>query len=108
MNKATTSASRTNPAEMVAVLRLAERTEDYFFGTWHHMVIVVWQKETTLTGVRNLEACMKAHARALDSPITFFSVVEQQASMPSTEARKLSAEVLRTVPIRLSQVALRM
>jgi hypothetical protein len=89
-------------AEPFGPPRVSEQTSDHTFGTWNHLVIVVWKHETTVSALRGSGALVRALAKERGFPVGLLTIVEDGAPLPSTEARKVAAEVLHGVPIKLS------
>ena len=82
--------------------RVAEHTRDHAFGTWQHLVIVVWKQQTTVQALRSVGALTFALAKDSGHKIGLLSIVEDGAPLPTAEVRKVTADVLRGVPIKLS------
>jgi hypothetical protein len=97
--------SRPPVAEPFGAPRIAEQTTDHAFGTWHHLVIVVWKRETTVRALMSIGALVRALAKERGTQVGLLSIVEDGAPLPSAEARKVTAEQLHGAPINLSAMA---
>lgn len=93
---------RASPSELFGPPRIVEQTSDHAFGTWHHMLIVVWKRETKIQTLRSIESCVRALAKERGTEIGLLTIVEDGAPLPTPEARRVTADVLRGAPIKLS------
>ncbi len=73
-------------------------------ATWHQVVIVVWRRETTPHAIERLGRALCALKDATGHVPGLFMIVEENAPLPSGEARAVSAAVLRKMPLAFSVV----
>jgi hypothetical protein len=83
---------------------IIERNNDHVLALWSRTVIVVWSHETTVSAVRRLGEHLLARATAVGQPVGLFMVVEESAPLPSSDARSMSAVVLRKAKLAFSAV----
>ena len=71
--------------------QLIEVTHDYLFATRGDVFVAIWKHETTVAGARRADYEMRRFARNRPRGVAGLNVVEQDASLPSSEAREIIA-----------------
>ncbi|MGH7283164.1 MAG: hypothetical protein ACRELY_16685 [Polyangiaceae bacterium] len=82
------------PAPATAGVKVHECRHDHVLATWKNFAIVIWRHDTSLAAIENArkmsEELIQKHAEG----INWFTVIEENATMPSQEARTKINEVM--------------
>ncbi|MET0342586.1 MAG: hypothetical protein ABW252_16390 [Polyangiales bacterium] len=80
-------------ASRAAVLH--EVTEDHIIMSWDRCLGLVWKHETTVAGMESYTSVYRELSLRFPSGVYLLTVVEQNAPMPSPEAREAVAVFMR-------------
>jgi eukaryotic-like serine/threonine-protein kinase len=75
--------------------RVLDVTDDYLFGTWRDVFLVIWKQETSLAGAQLMKQEILAFGRSRPRGVAGVFVVEEETAFPASEARKTIADALR-------------
>ncbi len=71
-------------------------TKDYLFATWERVMLALYCGETTSLSVRVGQRIFDEHAKSFPDGILLLTVVEEQAPMPTSDARDALGQLLKS------------
>jgi hypothetical protein len=74
--------------------KLVTKEEDYALAHWQQVFAVLWRRETTVEGARDLARSCSAFAATQPRGIGLLTIVESGAPLPASAARNEIAEFL--------------
>jgi hypothetical protein len=73
---------------------IKEYTPDHLLATWGNVLIAVWRRETTMSGVQSAIRCYEEHAYQHPDGVLLLTIVEEGAPLPETAVRRELARLL--------------
>ena len=68
-------------------LEVAHTDRDHIVGTWRNVLVCIWRRETHVVAIRNMKPVLDRLKSANPGGVAMLTVLEQHASLPTTEAR---------------------